>query len=53
MPNVVSFRRQAEHAHHLARGITNPDAVAQLARFADELDNEAEKIETASQTEDP
>jgi hypothetical protein len=53
MPNVDSLRRQAEHARYLARGITNPDVVAQLERFADELDKEAEKIGTAPETEDP
>ena len=53
MPNVDSLRRQAEHARHLARGITNPDVVAQLERFADELDKEAERIETAPQTDGP
>jgi hypothetical protein len=52
MPNVGSLRRQAEHARHLARGITNPDVVVQLERFADELDKEAEKIETTPRTED-
>jgi hypothetical protein len=53
MPNVDSLRRQAEHAHHLALGITDPDVVDQLERFAYELRKEAEKIEKAPQTEDP
>jgi hypothetical protein len=53
MLNIDSLRRQAEHARLLARGITDPDVVAQLEAFADELDKEAKKTETTPQAEDP